>query len=157
MEKPLLLRRIIASLSEDLAVFLQAAKKAHEASIHEGNIPDNKYDTLSLEASYLAQGQANRAQEIKRAIDAYRNLSLQEFAEDSAVRLTALVTLKAGDGTTKTLFIGPEAGGLKIEGAGLEITVITPHSPLGRELIGRGTGDLVIGQAGKEFEIVEVC
>lgn len=160
MEKALILRRIIESLSEDLAVLLKAAKTAHEASVHEENIPDNKYDTLGLEASYIAQGQANRAQEIKAAVEAYRNLSLQSFAANSSIRLTALVTLEAEDGTTRAVFIGPEAGGLKIKEDGREVTVITPHSPLGRELIGKVVGDLVtmrVRQTGKEFEIVEVC
>jgi transcription elongation GreA/GreB family factor len=159
MEKAFILRRIIESLSEDLAVLLKAAKTAHEASVHAENVPDNKYDTLSLEASYIAQGQANRAQEIKAAVEAYRKLSLQEFAEGCAIRLSALVTLEADDGTTKAVFIGPDAGGLKIEENGGEVTVITPNSPLGRELIGRVAGDVVeIRTAGTEmeFEIVEV-
>lgn len=160
MEKDLILRRIVENLSKDLAVLLQAAKTAHEAAVHEENIPDNKYDTLSLEASYIAQGQANRAQEIRAALEAYRSLSLHPFEEGSAIRLTALVTLEAEDGTTKTVFIGPEAGGLKVKEDGREVILITPHSPLGRELIGKVAGDAVemrLGQAGKEFEILEVC
>jgi len=147
---------ITERLAADLAVFSVAAKTAHEASIHEDNIPDNKYDTLSLEASYVAQGQANRAQELKRALHAYRALALQQFGEDAPIRLTALVTLEAQDGETRTLFIGPQEGGLKIQAEGGEILVITAGSPLGTDLIGKCAGDVVtIGK--KEFEIVEVC
>jgi transcription elongation GreA/GreB family factor len=43
---------------------------------------------------------------------------------------------------------------------GSEIVVITPASPLGRDLIGRIVGDLVragVGSDSKEFEIVKVC
>jgi transcription elongation GreA/GreB family factor len=132
-----------------------AAKTAHEASIHEENIPDNKYDTLSLEASYVAQGQANRAQELKRALHSYQTLTLQQFDADAQIRLTALVTLEAEDGETRTLFIGPQEGGLKLETDGEEIVVITAGSPLGNELIGKCVGDLVnIGS--RDFEIVRV-
>jgi len=159
-KKERILYLIIEKLSADFAVVFNAAKAAHEASIHEENIPDNKYETLSLEASYVAQGQANRAQEIKIALDTYKKLSLQHFAEDVPIRLTALVTLEAGDGTEKTVFIGPEAGGLKVEDGGVETIVITPNSPLGEGLIGKVAGDSVDvgrGNAKSVFEIVEVC
>ena len=151
---------IIERLATDLGVFSVAAKTAHEASIHEENIPDNKYDTLSLEASYVAQGQANRAQEIKRALHAYRTLALQQFEEDAPIRLTALVTLESEDGETRTLFIGPEEGGLKLNLDGEEILVITPGSPLGNDLIGKCVGDVVnlgISRLKRDFEIVRVC
>ena len=147
---------IIQSLTEDLTVLSVAARTAHEASIHEENIPDNKYDTLSLEASYVAQGQANRAQELKRALHAYQTLALQQFQGDAAIRLTALVTLEAEEGAVKVLFIGPQEGGLKLQLDGEEILVITAGSPLGSELIGKCLGESVrIGKV--TFEIVGVC
>ena len=160
MKKERILQLIIDTLAVDLAVVFNAAKTAHEASIHQENMPDNKYDTLSLEASYVAQGQANRAQEIKRALDTYKSLSLRHFSADAAIRLTALVTLEAGDGTVKRVFIGPQAGGLKVVDDGEEVIVITPGSPLGIGLIGRVAGDVVSigrGDGEKEFEIVDVC
>lgn len=135
---------------------MKAAKAAHEAAIHEENIPDNKYDTLSLEASYVAQGQANRAQEIKLALQAYRGLSLQSFDASAEIRLTALVTLEGDDGAPKTVFIGPQEGGLKLLLGGEEVLVITAGSPMGRELIGKSLGDTVeIGNA--SYEIVDLC
>lgn len=152
-------RLIISRLSADLALFAAAAKTAHEAAIHEENVPDNKYDTLSLEASYLAQGQANRAQEIKSALHAYRTLELQQFSDDTPIRLTALVTLEAEDGETRTVFIGPEEGGMKLDLEGCEVLVISPNSPLGRDLIGKTVGDEVElgkGRECKEFGITEV-
>ena len=147
---------IIQRLTEDLTVLSVAARTAHEASIHEENIPDNKYDTLSLEASYVAQGQANRAQELKRALHAYQTLALQQFQGEAAIRLTALVTLEAEGGAVKVLFIGPQEGGLKLQLDGEEILVITAGSPLGSDLIGKCIGETVrIGKV--TFEIVGVC
>jgi transcription elongation GreA/GreB family factor len=115
---------------------------------------------LGLEASYVAQGQANRAQEIKQALEMYRNVELRSFAGDAAIRLTALVSLEAEDGSSRTVFLGPAAGGLKVEEDGEEIIVITPGSPLGRALLGKSAGDRVempAGSAEKGYEIVEVC
>jgi transcription elongation GreA/GreB family factor len=159
MTKEKVLKLIVQQLSEDLAILFQAAKTAHAASIHEENLPDNEYDTLGLEASYLAQAQANRAQEIKAALASYKNLILKHFEPDAPIRLTALVTLEAGECTRK-LFIGPQAGGLKLRENGDEVLIITPQSPVGQELIGKSCGDVVMlrgGNGDKEFEIVDVC
>ena len=147
-------------LSHGATVQFNAAKTAHKASTDQENIPDNKYETLALEASYLAQGQANRAQEIRRALESYAQLELRIFKSDSTIALTALVTLSADDGATRTLFIGPREGGMKVMYQQTEIVVITPASPLGRDLIGKECGDYVkigIGSGSKEFEIVDVC
>jgi len=159
MNKSYILQRIIGQLTTDLAVLHTAARTAHEASIHEENIPDNKYDTLSLEASYVAQGQANRAQEIKEALEVYKLLELQRFEEDTPIRLTALVTLEAEDSSIRQVFIGPLEGGMKIIGQDLETLVITPGSPLGNGLIGRSVGETVetgTGSNRKIFEIIGV-
>jgi transcription elongation GreA/GreB family factor len=162
MNKTDLLKLIREQLTRDLAVQFNAAKKAHEASTHAENIPDNKYETLALEASYVAQGQANRAREIRRALEIYKQLALHEFDDDSTIGLTSLVTLAGSDATSRTVFIGPLEGGMKVVDpqTGSEIVVITPASPLGRDLIGRSVGDLVrvgVGSDCKEFEIVRVC
>lgn len=157
MNKPEILQHIISQLSHDMEVLFSAAKTAHEAATHEENQPDNKYDTLALEASYVAQGQANRAQEIRRSIEAYKQLSLTTDGE--TVRLASLVAIEGDDGTRKTLFIGPAAGGLRIAHHQVEITVITPSSPLGRELIGKGLGDSVEIKTGPnrtEYVIAEI-
>lgn len=146
---------IIERLKGDLALFLAAAKKAHEAATHEENIPDNKYDTLSLEASYVAQGQANRAQELKASLHEYQTMALQEFDDDTPIRLSALVELEAEDGEERAVFIGPREGGLKLQLQGREVMVITPASPLGAQLIGKSTGDSVsIGE--RSFEVTAV-
>jgi transcription elongation GreA/GreB family factor len=160
MNKDRILKHLIASLAADLDVLSRAARKAHEAATHEECIADNKYDTLGLEASYVAQGQANRAQEIKQALETYRKLEMRTFAGNAAIRLTALVTLEAEDGSARKVFLGPAAGGLKVMEDGEEIIVITPDSPLGRALLGKSAGDLLELPAGntvKEYEIVEVC
>jgi transcription elongation GreA/GreB family factor len=162
MNKTQIHQLIIEQLTLDLAVQFNAAKAAHEASTHEENIPDNKYETLALEASYVAQGQANRAQEIRRALEVYKQLTLQNFDDESSIGLTALVIMVDDNAISKTVFIGPLEGGMKLvdQITGTEIVVITPASPLGRDLIGRRVGDQInigIGRDSKEFEIAEVC
>lgn len=160
MTKEQLLHRITVALNADLAVLSMAARSAHEAATHEECIPDNKYDTTALEASYIAQGQANRAQEIRGALESYRVLELREFDDETPIRLTALVVLEDEEGNPKSVFLGLEAGGLKIAEGAEEIVVVTPQSPLGRALLGKVVGDQVqVGMGGmrKTFTVVEVC
>lgn len=158
MNKSDVLHRIIAQLNHDLKVFSTAARTAHEAATHEGNKPDNKYDTLALEASYVAQGQANRAQEIRHSIGIYKQLPL--VSDHDEIHLTSLVTVEADDASKRVFFIGPVEGGLRITYHQIDIMVITPASPLGRELIGKSIGDTVEIAAGSnrvEYRILETC
>lgn len=160
MTKAQLLQAILSSLSADLTVHTTAALAAHEGATHAECIPDNKYDTTALEASYIAQGQANRAQEIRAALEGYRTLELHAFHDDSPIRLTALVALEDEEGNVRRFFLGPQGGGLKIAGGDGDIVIITPGSPLGRSLLGCRTGDEVsVGDAAtsKAFTIVAVC
>ncbi len=145
MTKQELVATIIARLEADLALFTAAALHAHAAATHEECQPDNKYDTTALEASYIAQGQANRAREIRRGLEAYRALELPEFDDDTPVRLGALVTLEDEEGGERRLFIGPHAGGMKLADPAGEIVVITPASPLGKRLLGLVAGDELQG------------
>lgn len=141
MTKQQLLLTIIARLEADLALFTVAARKAHEAATHEECAPDNKYDTTALEASYLAQGQANRARDIRQNLEAYRALTLQVFDDSTPIRLTALVSLEDEEGNERRLFLGPNEGGMKISCEDGEIVLITPVSPLGGSLLGKRVGD----------------
>lgn len=158
MNKEHFREQILTKLTADHQLLLQAAKSSHAASTHADNVPDSKYETLALEASYIAQGQANRAQQIKQAIDLYRQLTIQIFDEHSAIRLSALVQLVDGAGNEKLVFLGPAAGGLKLEHAGKEIMLISPDSPLGQELIGRQLDECfqLEGDAKREYEIIAI-
>lgn len=159
MRKEQLLHQIITTLSADLVILTDAAKAAHAAATDEECLPDNKYDTTGLEASYIAQGQANRAQQIRHALARYRDLALRHFVEETPIRLTALVTLEESNGSCRRVFLGPDAGGLKLDDGNAECIVITPESPLGRSLLGKLCGDELqvgSGAARKTVTIVAV-
>ena len=72
MDKLLLQQLVLKRLAEDLLQVEQAARVAHEAATHEENIAENKYDTLGLEAAYLAAGQTRRAEAIRQAMAHWR-------------------------------------------------------------------------------------
>ena len=143
MDKATLLTRIVAALETDMEVLRRAAQTAYEAATAEENIAENKYDTLGLEASYLATGQARRTAEIRQALLTYQQLRLREYDPAQGVQVSNLVTLEDEDGGQRLLFLGPEAAGLKIGEGDELVTVITSRSPLGQQLVGKKIDDEV--------------
>jgi GreA/GreB family elongation factor len=143
MDKATLLTRIVAALETDMEVLRRAAQTAYEAATAEENIAENKYDTLGLEASYLATGQARRTAEIRQALLTYQQLLLREYEPARGVQVSNLVTLEDEDGGRRLLFLGPEAAGLKIGEGDELVTVITSRSPLGQQLVGKKVDDEV--------------
>lgn len=159
LNKHAVLELIIAKLKIDLDVLQRAAQTAYETATHEENIAENKYDTLGLEASYLATGQARRVEEIRQSLVLFQNLSLRPFDEQRGIQVGDLLSLEADNGSQQQLFLGPDAAGLKIHHGDLLITVITARAPLGKNLLGKAEGDTVeitINGARQSFEVTEV-
>ncbi|WP_442114274.1 GreA/GreB family elongation factor [Pseudomonas sp. NUPR-001] len=159
MNKADLLQRIIDTLSFDLDVAQRAAQTAYEAATAEENIAENKYDTLGLEASYLATGQARRMEEIRQARAAYQQLVLRDYDASRGIQLSNLVTLEAENGSCQQLFLGPEGAGLKIGQGEQLVTVITPRSPLGQCLLGKVEDEevsLVLGGVRQDYLVLQV-
>jgi len=139
MNKAELIKQIVASLTESLGVLEKAARASHAEATHESSKAESKYDTRGLEAAYLAGGQARQAKEIMDSIKLYDALTTRDFAADEPIDLTALLELDAG-GARSHYFIEPKNGGLEIEHQRKVITVITPQSPLGQNLMGKKAG-----------------
>src|SRR5690349_11428662 len=125
---------------------------------HESSKAEDKYDTRGLEAAYLAGGQARHAAELLDSINKYQSLELRQFSPTEPIDVSALVRIKA-DKNDFIYFIGPCQGGLEITIGSDEITVITPHSPLGQNLVGRIEGQrwtAKVGGSTVKYHIVSV-
>jgi transcription elongation GreA/GreB family factor len=140
MNKQTVLAQVLAQLKCELALIMASAQATHEEATHEENKAEDKYDTRGLEASYLAMGQLKQAEETKQAVQAFESLVLRDFVAGESISLGALVALDAG-GQSTHYFMGPRAGGTEISCEGQAVMVITPQSPLGRQLMGRHQGD----------------
>jgi hypothetical protein len=159
VDKAELIKQIIATLSENLGVLEKAARASHAEATHESSKAESKYDTRGLEAAYLAGGQARQAKEIMASIKSYEGLRARNFAADEPIDLMALVELEAG-GARSFYFLGPKNGGLEIKYKRQEITVITPQSPVGQELMGKHAGQRWTGKLGGspvKYHIVSVA
>ncbi|MFN1651771.1 GreA/GreB family elongation factor [Vibrio rotiferianus] len=159
MNKVDLVQIIIQQLEDKLQVAHASTQRAIDAATDEETVPEHKYDTLALEASYLAHGQAMRVQESEEELRKYRTLVLRDFS-DARISVGAYVELVDENDTEKAFFIGPCSGGLTVEWQGKEVFVLTPKSPLGRALVGKEEGediDVKIGDKTTCYEVVTVC
>ncbi len=159
MNKVQLVKQIVNRLSESLGLLEKAARASHAEATHESSKAENKYDTRGLEAAYLARGQSRQAKEILESIKVYESLATREFAPGETIDVSALVELGL-DWTRSWFFVGPRNGGLEIEFEGKEVTVITPQSPLGEQLMGKKAGQrwtAKVGGSSVKYHIVSVC
>ena len=140
MNKQAIVEKIIATLVAELERYARSARSAHAEATDEQSKAENKYDTRGLEASYLARGQSRQAAEVAQAIEQYQSLTLRQFAADDPIDTGAVVELER-QGERTVYFVGPRAGGVTIDYEGQEVMVITPHSPMGRQLVGHRQGE----------------
>jgi transcription elongation GreA/GreB family factor len=137
------LDQILAVLREELQTLTQAAQGSFAAATDPDSRAENKYDTRTLEASYVARGQARRVTELQEAVQAFTALTVTLPTPAASIQLGSLVTLQAPWGE-EHFFVGPFAGGTEVQFEGAEIVVITPASALGQKLVGRHPGDTIL-------------
>ena len=140
MNKRAVIKKIIAKLTDELAIYFRAAEASRAEATHEQSKAESKYDTRGLEASYLARGQSRQAAEIETAITEFEKLAASKSATNGTIDIGALVELKM-NGESSFYFIGPRAGGMEVEHNKQEVLVITPQSPLGEQLVGKKAGE----------------
>ena len=159
MDKFLLQQQVLERLDQDLLQAEQAARVAHETATHEENIAENKYDTLGLEAAYLATGQTRRAEAIREAMAAWRQFRPLPYDARKGIHLGALVCLADVDDQQQQLFLGPGGGSMKLQIGAQPVQVISTEAPLGRALLGKCEGDEVsiqITATRRTFEVLWV-
>lgn len=159
MNKKRVYNQLILALEATYQGAVNAAQRAYNTATNNENVAENKYDTLALEASYLAQGQARRVAECAKDLADFQQLNSSAASATSSVCLGALVLLHDIDDNEKYIFYGPSAGGLKVQFFEKEIVVVTPGSPLGAAIKDRVVGDeisLFIGNKKMEYEIAMI-
>lgn len=137
MDKKALHQLIIKALKSRHEIALAAAQQAYETATHEENVAENKYDTLGLEASYLAEGQSRRFAEAEVELKKFEQLNVRLFREDDSVQIGAWLKLRdLNSDELLEVFLSPVAGGLTIEFNDHKILMLTTKAPLGKALLG---------------------
>jgi transcription elongation GreA/GreB family factor len=140
--KEKILSLLIEKITAEIATLSKILGEALSAATHEESRPENQYDTRSVEASYLAAGQGQRIEGLRRALSILRQTKPRSFSSDEGIQLGALVVLNQEKGSSQ-YFISPVAGGYQIECEGRVVNIITPESKLGQELLDKHEGDEV--------------
>ena len=158
MDKTKLIQILKEQIKKDLLAAVTAAQNTYDIATHEENKAENKYDTRGLEASYLAGAQAQRAQDIKMALASFENVEIRNFSNSNRVALTALVQVEQQEKIIFLLLM-PKGGGMTVIFEGVSVQVITPESPLGKNLIGKEVGEMVrisSGEKHRDYEILNL-
>jgi transcription elongation GreA/GreB family factor len=147
------------SMQAALVAIAQAAKDAAKGATHEENRAEGDKDMRATEQSYIARGQAMRAEELAEHLQRLENLEIRAFSEEEAIAPGALVRVLV-DGSERLFLMVPWGGGTEISVEDTKITVITPASPVGRALLGRRLGDefeLSVKGTMREWEIEAIA
>jgi len=134
--------QLIAFLHQQLAKMTEAARITHEASTGDEAKAEGKYDTRGLEASYLAEAQAEQCRKLARSLHVFESFAINDLRPNSLVDAGALVETEL-DGTLCYYLLTPCAGGVSIDYQGCEITTLSPDSPLYQSLLGKRCGDIL--------------
>jgi len=157
--KKRVLDAVLARMHEAWAQMTAAALRTQEGATHAEAKPENEKDTRALEQSYLARGQAARAEELTEQMHVLRFMPLKDYGDEDPIGAGALIALEAEDGA-RCLFLAPHGGGTEVTVDGTEVLVVTPVSAMGRAVLGRALGDdveLRVRGAARSYSIVEVC
>lgn len=140
MNKSLIIQAIREALREEFETFQNSSKKTRAAGNDAESKSEGKYDTRSIEENYLADGLARQALAAAEAAKAYENLAAGTCGADAPIDIGSLVRLEFAD-ESAWFFVGPSGGGIEVACDGVPVTVITPESPLGSQLLGRRAGE----------------
>ena len=153
MNKSEIVTLIIERLREEFEARRRVSKSTREEGNDSESRAEGKYDTLSIEENYLADGLAKQALAAAQAIEEIKKLPLREFGEDEPIDIGAMVELEFPE-AREWFFLAPSGGGTGILHEGVGITVITPESPLGSQLIGSRAGARISAPSGRIARVV---
>lgn len=139
-----LLAELIGKIKAEMQELEAAAKATKDFATDQEFKAESKYDTRSLEASYLASAEARRVEDLRLEIQMLEEVDLELSNQSQEASIGSLVEL-LHKGETRTYFLIPTSGGTILKIADKAILVVSIFSPLGSEMLGL--------KAGEEFEV----
>ncbi len=152
-------KKFIRQLTAELETITSAARSSIATATSEAHHAEGKYDTFSLETSYLARGQARRVEELRQALERLHLMPVKTLDATAPVQLSALVRLQAANGEKRVLYFSVAGGGERLQADGEDIVIVTSQSPLGRAVLGNSAGErFTINLAGNNqtFTVISV-
>lgn len=159
MDKKLIWNKLLDNVKRDLASATDAKESTSSFKFESDMKQESKYDTRSIEAGYLAEGQARRVEELKLELKLIEEIPLHPFKKEDEIAVGALLDIEL-NGRNKLYFLSTTAGGTVLDINGEIVLVISVFSPIGSSVMGLKVGDSfeLETQAGtREYKIRSVC
>lgn len=147
------------ALAEALAMMAGVAEDSRKGATHEENRSEGDKDMRATEQSYVARGQAMRAEQLAEEAARFATVPVRHFGSDDRVAIGCLARVRVED-EPRVVFVCAQGGGTELVVGGMAITVLTPGSPAGRAMLGKQVGDdfeLVVAGKTKLWEIDEIA
>lgn len=138
--KELLINQLLETARKELSNLESAAKATHSYATDQEFKSEGKYDTRAIEASYLAEAEAKRVEELKLEIQILEEVDLGSSKKYGEICIGALVELSFNN-VIKKYFLIPTAGGTVLEAEGEQVVVVSVFSPIGDAMLGLKAGD----------------
>ena len=143
MDKAALVESLKALVKSQYARALTALAGATEAATGDDTKAEGKYDTRGLEASYLAAGQAEQADELAQAVAQLEAATFPDYDFDDPIGPGALIEAER-DGELVYYLLAPAGGGLTLESdEGELVTVLGSEAPLRARLMEQSSGSIL--------------
>ncbi len=160
MDKTALAAQLVAKVRQSIAVaereMNHAAKAARDGAEAKARREDNR---MAIEYGGLAAGQRKRVEQGRMILASVESFHPRPISQNGKVALGAIVEVEdEDDGGGRTFFLAPAGAGIELSGPGGDgfLTVVTPHSPMGRAVMGQELGDSVdvtVDRATRSWEI----
>jgi hypothetical protein len=144
IDKSKLVAAIVASIEKEIAQIKVGFEEARLTSIEAPGRMQSRYDTMAVEAAWVASGLSKTIAEKASAMHALRHMELP--TSPKRVRLGCVVGVGPEGGEVAALyFIVPGGGGmsLPVDGTALTVQTVTAGAPSSRALISKELGDEV--------------
>jgi transcription elongation GreA/GreB family factor len=162
LDKFALVQQLAARIQESARIAERAVVDATTVA-RDGATPAEKREDsrVALEFQSLAKGQFHRLERASADLAALETFRPRPLGSEGRITLGAVVEVEDG-AAGRTFFLAPVGAGIELTGPGGDgfLSVVTPGSPIGRAVLGRGVGDVVqVSVPGdiKEWTITYVC
>ena len=147
MDKNELVAQLVQKLSTSARSAL-ASRDAAAAEARDGATPDEKREDARAahQLQSLGRAQQKRAQQALSDADALATFKPGSLPHAAKASVGAIVEIEDADtGEGRTFFLAPVGAGITLTGPGGDghLSVVTPVSPIGRAVLGRGVGDVI--------------
>ena len=146
------IQTLISQLSNELDNLDSIAEKERSYATSNELQAEGKYDTRKIEASYLASAQSRRVEELRVNLFKMKDFTVEDYSQSDEIKIGSLVTCEKSNEVLDKIcyfFISPATGGQSLELDGLNIQLISQHSPVGQALLNIENGEQFMLNHGK--------